>query len=229
MQPDKIADVRVQADVREIDLLDQPDGGIRGAQVRVLDHLEGDQEADLGGVPTEFLQPGDGVGPRLLVAYRVHMALRHPEPELRLLGLGEHLVESKRDDLTAEPCCGIESAVAVRQVLPPVHSIDHALTNHRDRRHADADADGNRLQLVEPRWTQVTRPQAAIGDVDVAEACVRHFPEDGPPVAGLVVRVDSTRDVRSRERQEAGRDRPRAGSVRHRVVHPIGNCCGTWL
>src|SRR5690606_18363822 len=172
VQADQVADVGVDADVGQADLADQADRALRGAEVGVLVHLQGEAESVPGRAFAQGAQAPHGQGPGAFVAGRVGGAGLVPEPQCAALRLGQRPVQADGDHRGAEFGGGVDGAQQVVEVVPGYGrvGVDHAAPDGGDRGQAEPVLLEGAGQFGQPAGGQVARAQPAVGEVDVVEA-----------------------------------------------------------
>src|SRR5665811_698707 len=122
VQADEVTEVRVEAARLVANFLQECDGAVARADVRVLVHFEGDLLTVLLGVLGELTDEGRGLCPDLRVV-GVLVAVCEPEPQRLLLRWGEVLEETEADHLHAEIGGDVQESVTVGEVLVTVLGV----------------------------------------------------------------------------------------------------------
>src|SRR5512133_2590393 len=131
VQPNEVADVRVQAAGLVPDFFEELHCAVAGPAVGVFIHLQGDLLAVAGGVLGELTDQRHGTAARLR-RFIVMPTIDQPKPQRALQFFGEPLKEAKADERHAQLRRLVEQPVAVGQVLLAVFGIHHAAARGRN-------------------------------------------------------------------------------------------------
>ncbi len=215
MQPHEVADVGVQAARRVVDLGEERDRVVAGADVGVLVQLEADLLAVarrvLGELPDPRRRDGPGLGGEVVVP-----ALREPEPQRLLLRRREGLEEAVADQRHAERGGHVEEPVAVREVLLGPLGVHDAAPRRGDRRDGEPGVRQHGGEVGQPGRLQVTDPHPGVGRVHLREPHPRDQAQLAGPLLGIGVLDRPAAGVGAAEREHRRRDRPGVGGVRRR-------------